>query len=216
MKVIEKIPTTWEERLAYEESVIQFEGTWEDFLEVANSAPFKVEFINEQIYLMGNASDTHELIVANMIRLLGNLLYNTDFRVYGSNRLIYAEECKAGFEPDVSTVLGESQSVWYKTQAGKKMQANLNPALVVEVFSKGTKNYDLGEKLPCYKTIPSLQQIIYLEQERAWASVYTRTEKPNEWLNIDLEGLDKNVMIQGNLISLQEIYRNVNFDSIDG
>jgi hypothetical protein len=39
---------------------------------------------------------------------------------------------------------------------------------------KRRRDFDLFEKLADYKQIPSLQQVIFLEQNRLWASTYIR------------------------------------------
>ncbi|MDX2304665.1 MAG: Uma2 family endonuclease [Microscillaceae bacterium] len=211
IKILEKIPVTWEERMAFEQEVLTLEGNWEDYWEVVEEAPFKIEYFNKQLILMGQASDTHELIVANIIRLLGNLFYDTEYRVYGSNRLIYVESCAAAFEPDVSVASGNLQSISFQRKDGRNMQANLNPAIVVEILSEGTKTYDLTEKLPCYKTIPSVQQIIYVDQSKPGVSVYSRTPNPHEWLNVDLSDLSKSIVVNKQALLLSDIYKNVGF-----
>lgn len=51
-----------------------------------------------------------------------------------------------------------------------------NPILIVEVLSPGTESYDRKTKLPDYRTIPSVQEIAFVDSETAYAEVHRRTE----------------------------------------
>jgi Uma2 family endonuclease len=50
------------------------------------------------------------------------------------------------------------------------------PALLVEVLSRGTRRIDEGEKKDAYLTIPSLSVYILIEQDMPAAVVYRRTD----------------------------------------
>lgn len=70
---------------------------------------------------------------------------------------MYIADFQAVHNPDCSVVLEPAQLFEY--QPG--MDAETTPLVVVEVLSKMTRDYDYGEKLPHYKQIPSLRQIIF-------------------------------------------------------
>ena len=38
-----------------------------------------------------------------------------------------------------------------------------NPELVGEVFSSSTKRFDESDKLECYKTIPTLKHVLFVD-----------------------------------------------------
>ena len=53
---------------------------------------YDIEFYNHEITVkMSTATDSHELLVATIIRLLGNNFLDTDCRVYGSAVLGHAQ-----------------------------------------------------------------------------------------------------------------------------
>jgi Uma2 family endonuclease len=58
--------------------------------------------------------------------------------------------------PDVSVVCGKVQ------RAADDPLAITNPGVIVEVTSPSTKEYDRGEKLDRYRSIPSLQAVLIL------------------------------------------------------
>ena len=49
-----------------------------------------------------------------------------------------------------------------------------NPILIVEVLSPRTEAYDRKTKLPDYRTIPSVQEIAFVDSETAYAEVHRR------------------------------------------
>ena len=50
----------------------------------------------------------------------------------------------------------------------------VNPLLIVEVLSPSTERDDVFIKLPAYRRIPGLQEILYIESERVGATVHRR------------------------------------------
>ena len=197
------------ERFSETNELVWIPASKEEFWSLIELPEFKIEYYDNQIVgTMGYGSLNHETIIDNFSRFF-HKQFSTMYRTFGSNRPVYVEDCDAIFEPDFHVVEGKVQLHHYK----KTMTATINPSVIVEVFSDSTKNFDLKEKLPCYKTIPSLQHIIFVEQHKPFISVFTRTKKPNEWLNIDYTDLNQRVRIFGKNILLQQLYDEVNFQT---
>lgn len=79
------------------------------------------------------------------------------------------------------------------------------PLLLFEVLSPSTRIRDFGEKLPCYKQIPSLQHILYLETDNVKVFHFQRRED-RLWLEgIYTDKSDKIVLPYGT-ITLGELY----------
>ncbi len=78
-------------------------------------------------------------------------------------------------------------------------------------MSKTTRDYDYAEKLPHYKQIPSLRQIIYLESTKMFATVYERSDEGPQWINTDYSRLEDSFLVNGQSLQLEEIYRKVVF-----
>jgi Uma2 family endonuclease len=58
----------------------------------------------------------------------------------------------------------------------KNMQALINPALLVEVISALSDEYDHLEKWNCYQSIPSLKQYVIVSQKEKKGEFYRRVE----------------------------------------
>ena len=67
----------------------------------------------------------------------------------------------------------------------------------------------MSEKLVNYKLIESIKQIIFVAQDRPWSSTFTRTNKPNVWINNDYSSLENVAIIDNVTISLKNIYKKI-------
>lgn len=193
--------------------VARIETTLEEYFEllpVYQDTEYNLLFDNDTTILtMSIASAAHEALTSNFIRLLGNYFIDfDDITVYGSGRVVYIPFCNKSFVPDSVVVFGKDEL--YPRKA--KIPALSNPKIIVEVQSESTVDVDFGEKLYCYKHIPSVSEIIYASQHRAFVSVYRRTENPKEWIVNDYFGTEEMVKIQNFEISMKELYRKVVFD----
>jgi Uma2 family endonuclease len=197
--LLEKLKTQSEVRISG--SVVEYFS----LLDELEGTEITVEFNeNEIISYMSQATEIHELMVGNIIIIIGNKLWDTDSRVYGSNRPVYATECKKGFNPDVLIVKGATEL--YPRE--RQVAATLNPRVVIEVLSDSNQGIGFLEKISCYKKIQTLQQILLINQYKPSISSYLRTSE-NEWLNHEYDGLDENIKIEDFTIASKDIYRNV-------
>lgn len=181
----------------------------ETFWNLIEIPEFHIEYVNHQIVgTMGYSALSHEAIVSNLIWLFNNNFDRDLFRTFGSNRPIHAADCDSIFEADVHLVSGELKLYSYD----KTKTATANPSVIVEVLSDSTKNFDINTKLPCYKLMPSVQHILLIDQKKPNIQVFSRTKKPNEWLNSDFNDLSQRLKILGKYFSLKNIYHKVIFN----
>jgi Uma2 family endonuclease len=194
------------ERLKSGEPSVTFEGSFEQYVELLEQRDVRPQFFNNEIFCtMSYATSSHERLVGNIITHLNIVYMDTDCAVLGSNRPLFAQKCKAWFEADAMLVCGEEQN----HQLKGTMTAFLNPKIIVEVHSESTRNFDLGRKLDCYKLIPSVQYIIYIETTTPKVSLFARTNKPDEWLNNDFRSLNEAFPVNGGYISMKQLYNKV-------
>lgn len=166
----------------------------------------RYEFLDGFIRDMGYATATHELLVGNFIYFLNHFYRKLDFKIYGSNRLLYVEEHNRYFYPDLQMVEGEPAYRDYK----ETMKATLNPALLVEVISESSEEYDHVEKWNCYQSIPSLKQYVLVSQKEKKVESYRRVE--DEWLYVSLYGDNATLKVLDCEITLADLYEKVVFE----
>ncbi|MDX2135717.1 MAG: Uma2 family endonuclease [Saprospiraceae bacterium] len=203
--VAPKYPVTLAERLELGPEPLRFPGSLSDFAELLDTCDYPIEFDTDHIIAMSIASDKHEQIVANVLGLLYNIYTgHPNYKRYGSNRHVFSASGPVAYAPDASVVRGEPDVVEYSP--GKT--ANRNPWLIVEVQSESTRDRDWGDKLRHYKDMPSVEHILFIEQDRPIVNHFTRQEN-GLWVGVEYNALEHIVVIEGHEMRLMEVYENV-------
>jgi Uma2 family endonuclease len=144
--------------------------TIEDYLRLEASAKERHEYRNGRIIDMAGGSPEHSLIIANIIRELGNGLKGKPCRVYDSNLRVRIPRTPLYTYPDVSVICGETE---YDPQDTGRTTAT-NPRVIVEVLSSSTEADDRGEKFRRYLSLDSLQEYVIVSQALPWVETFTR------------------------------------------
>lgn len=109
------------------------------------------------ISFMGYATEQHEILVATLLQLLGQLIDTTQHAFAGSNLVLHVPGMgKRCFNADCCVL----QKPIEKVPLSTNMRAVTNPVLLVEVLSASTYGYDLATKASAYREIPSLRQLL--------------------------------------------------------
>ncbi len=206
MVITKDLRTEILERLKTNE-LVRIPASESEYLDLAYSLPFKIEYHESEIYTMGLASIVHETIAAMFATVLNNLfMENPDYLILGSNSGVQIPKFEGGYYmPDVTVVKGEPI---YKSNSTAIIT---NPYLIVEVLSPATGKFDRDSKLPEYKHLETLKQIILVNQKKIEVSSYTRSDKSNTWINEDFYDLNEELLIDNHAISLASIYKKVRF-----
>ena len=193
-----------------EDELVRLPATWEEYLDLLDEADqtnptLTIQFLNNEV-IMSQATDIHEELVITVALLLKLALRSqSQYRVLGSGVKIVIPDHQGDFNADVSVVNGPSE--YGMTQKGRENKTRIkNPEIIVKILSKSTRKFDEGEKLAYYKLIPSLKHILLVDQNKPFASVYSRTDAPNEWLNHDYWTLDAIVRLGDLELPMREIY----------
>ncbi|WP_396020672.1 Uma2 family endonuclease [Aulosira sp. FACHB-615] len=99
-------------------------------------------------------------------------------------------------------------------QTGRK-DTVMNPCFITEVLSKSTQNYDRGEKFVAYRTIPTFQEYLLIDQYRIHVEHHLKTAA-HQWLFSEYD--DPNITLSLSTLELQisiaELYENIDFSSV--
>ena len=206
MELLEKIHISEEDKkMLTEGEVVVIPATYDEFLNFLSETEYnKVEYINGNIVLMGVASFFHELIVGTLSRILGNIYQDKpNFYVLGSSLGIVIPEQTNFHQADVTVVSGKPT---FRDKAQTELE---NPYIVIEVLSASTGRYDFTTKLHNYKKIPSVKQIILINQYEALIYSYVRSDDGTVWLNVDYDKMEDAIVIDSYTVQMKEIYKNV-------
>jgi Uma2 family endonuclease len=159
---------------------------------------------------MSYEPDFHSTIASAIQILLGHIFMDDDdFVVFNSNRPVYVPATSEVFNPDASVVRLPGQKFTYRPG----MDAEMTSTVLVEVLSKTTRDHDLETKLPAYKTIESIEHIIYAESQLPYVTVHSKNKSTGKWTNLVYDELEAGFEIAGKTLTLKEIYRKVQFIS---
>jgi Uma2 family endonuclease len=100
-------------------------------------------------------------------------------------------------------------------QAGRR-DTLMNPTLIVEVLSKSTQDYDRGDKFAAYRTIPTLQEYVLVDQYSYQVEHYSKTGT-KQWLFQAYDSPENRVELASVpfAIAVQDLYDKVEFDSAE-
>lgn len=202
-----KFPLTRAELAESGAGLKRFPATFGEYWDVLEQAEYRADFHKNEIIGMSYETNAHSSLETEIQFLLRQFFSKDQFQVHSSNRPIYVAGCEghAVFNPDCSVVIRNSPRFTYK--AG--LDAETQPFLIVEILSKTTADYDFDEKLPCYKKIPSLRHILYIDSRRVFVSHFARIDQSNSWLNTDFDQPAQAFQIEAHAIRLMDLYAGV-------
>jgi Uma2 family endonuclease len=143
--------------------------SFDDWLAIERTATDqRSEYVAGEVFAMAGGTEEHNLIVANLVRELGNQLKGRPCRVYPSDMKVHIAAADLGAYPDVMVICGERQF------HDARRDVVTNPTLIVEVLSESTEAYDRGEKFRHYRSLESLQAYLLLSQTQMQAELFVR------------------------------------------
>ncbi|HEY9814836.1 MAG TPA: Uma2 family endonuclease [Candidatus Obscuribacterales bacterium] len=178
----------------------------EEYLALEAQAEYRSEYRDGEIIPMAGGTTNHNEIVTNLCVMLKPPLRARGYRLFTENVRVWIERYRVYTYPDVMAIAGEP--VYY----GAGTSTVTNPSLIVEVASKSTKNYDQGDKFDYYRSLPSFQEYILVEQYR-WRVLQHLRQDNGQWLLSDYEE-SGDVVLLASLdlpLPLSEIYAGVDF-----
>ena len=181
--------------------------TLEEYAELEKNSEERLEYFEGNVWSMAGASPIHEDLVANLITELKNNLRGRGCRVFGSNLRVKVPVYQPYRYPDVTAL--REQPI-YENFYG--LEVLTNPALIVEILSPSTVDFDLSDKFTYYKSIESFTEYLLVALDRPHVALYTK-QNENEWLHREYNSLDGEVYLSSLdcKISLAEIYADIEF-----
>ena len=178
--------------------------SYEDYLGALEDSGIKLEYFDGEIYAMAGGTLAHAELGARAIAQLTQALGGA-CRVLTSDAKVQVEATGLATFPDATIACGDLKN------AANDRNALVNPAVLIEVTSKGTEDYDRGEKLSQYRQIPSLRAVLLISHrsqrvtvvERGTAGWATREVRAGEQLSLENPKLT---------LSVDALYRGVALD----
>lgn len=177
-----------------------------EYLAEEEQATVKHELIEGDMIPMAGASANHNRLTVNLCRLLPLEVAGQCYEVFMSDMRLWLPLHESYTYPDVMAVAAAPQF----TDA--KQTALTNPCLIVEILSASTEQYDKSAQFRLYRSLPSLQEYVLVDQRAYRVEQYTRVE-PHQWLLTEWMGEEavvplKSVPVE---VALKDVYQRVTF-----
>ncbi|GAB2597376.1 Uma2 family endonuclease [Spirosoma areae] len=142
----------------------------EEYLAAERQALDKSEFFDGEIIPMAGATRNHNRIRDNINGRIIMHIEETDCQSFSSDMRVHLPATGLYAYPDIVIVCGEPELL----PGG--FDNLLNPAVLIEVISEGTEDYDRGRKFLRYRSIPSFQEYVLIDSQQVAVEVWRKND----------------------------------------
>ncbi|MDJ0733888.1 MAG: Uma2 family endonuclease [Nostocaceae cyanobacterium] len=184
--------------------------TPEEYLALEEVADYKSEYINGEIIPMAGGTANHNRITLNLSTNLNFAFRQQDYEVFMVDMRLWIPKRRIYTYPDVMVVVGEPQFLNNRTDI------ITNPKIIVEVLSDSTQGYDREGKFSDYRTIPSFEEYLLIDQTKIYVEQFSKTGN-KQWMLREYDEEDEGISLNsvGFEISMQDLYNKVKFEVVD-
>ena len=184
--------------------------TPEEYLELEEVADYKSEYLDGQIIPIAGETTNHNTIALNFSSELGIAFKRQSYQVFICNVRLWIPEKRIYTYPDVMVIVGKTEYF------NNRQDTILNPLVIIEVLSKSTKGYDRQDKFELYRTIPSFQEYLLIDQTRIHVEQFCKTDR-KRWTLFEYDEEDEAIALTSVpfQISLLDLYNKVEFEVVE-
>ena len=182
--------------------------TPEEYLELEITSETRNEYRNGEIIPMTGGTPDHNKISGNLYIILTLALRRKPYETFHVDQRLWIPAVSLYTYPDVMVLQKPLE-----LQTGRK-DTVLNPCFIVEVLSKSTQNYDRIEKFASYRTIPTFQEYLLIDQYRIHVEHYVKTAV-NQWIFSEYDDPNINLSLSNfeTQILIADLYENIDFNN---
>lgn len=133
--------------------------TIEEYLEMENASEEKHEYYKGEIFAMAGATMPHNHVSTNILVALHGKLKGKSCKPFGSDTRVHVNKNTLFTYPDITVICGEPETL------NNDNMTILNPAMIIEVLSPSTADYNKGQKFMLYRDIPTLKEYVMADPE---------------------------------------------------
>jgi len=173
----------------------QTDVPFDEYLRFEEASETLHEYVVGRIYAMAGGTANHNFVTSNIHVALYAHLQGTPCRAFRENMKLRIRQFDdyRSFYPDVFVA---------RNPEDKHPLFRDEPRVVVEVLSDGTERSDIEEKLPLYRQLPSVEEILYVDSRNAGWTLFRRatdwapeTSENDPAARIVLQSLDFEIVL---------------------
>ncbi len=182
--------------------------TPEEYLALEEKAEYKSEYHDGVIITMTGGTTNHNQIAGNLYIALSLALKGQNYRTFIGDVRLWIPRIRSYVYPDVMVIAGKPE------YHDNRKDTIVNPQVIIEVLSKSTKGYDLGDKFSYYRTIPTFQEYILIDQTKIAIEQYSK-QANKRWSYCEYDEEDAGLLFNsfGVEVPLVDIYEQVDFEA---
>lgn len=180
--------------------------TPEEYFELEETAEYKSEYHDGEIIPMTGGTDAHNTIALNFCRSFPRTIDNQSYKLYLADMRLSIPEYKRYTYPDIMIIKGKP--IFERNQT-----IVTNPLVIVEVLSKSTYNYDKTKKFKYYRSLPSLEEYILIDQYHYSVEKYVK-QTNEQWFYHYFDGQEAILTLDSVdfQISFSKLYEEVDIE----
>ena len=182
----------------------------EEYLALEEAADYKSEYIDGQIFPRAGGSTNHNRIAGNFYAQLNFAFKTQNYEVFMSDVRLWIPKQRIYTYPDVMIVDGEPD--YYNDRT----DTITNPQVIVEVLSKSTEGYDRSKKFQYYRTMPTFEEYLLIDQTKIYIEHFYKTNN-KRWSFYEYDESDDAIALSSVSfqISIADVYNKVKLDEVD-
>ena len=174
--------------------------TYAEYTALEDESPIRHEYLDGEIYATAGGSPDHAALAAEVIGLLRAQL-PPSCRAFTSDLRVRIPATGLSTYPDAAVVCGRT------LRAADDSLAVTNPVVLVEVTSASTEDYDRGEKLRHYRSLPSVREVLIVSHAGPRLTLHRR-EASGTWTAQEAaRGESVELASLGARLAVDDVYR---------
>ncbi|SMH60664.1 Uma2 family endonuclease [Azospirillum agricola] len=142
--------------------------TLDEFLVWSDGTDTRYELIDGVPVAMAPSHGAHQIVASNIARHFGNALDNRPpCHVRSEAGILKPNSFRGYFQADLAVTCTPHRHGQYDTP---------NPLVIVEVLSRSTEEHDRRVKLPVYRSIPSVREILLVHSDTLFVELHRRLD----------------------------------------
>ena len=179
-----------------------------EYLALEETAEYRSEFYQGEIFAMSGGSANHNRITRNLVVALEAAFEGKPCEAFITDMRLLVKKNGLYTYPDVMVVCGKLAFVKGRTDT------ITNPVAIVEVLSESTQGYDRGAKFELYRAIETLQDYVLIDQARVHVEYFRKLED-GRWLLTEFNELEGVLRLESVAVevSLDRVYQRVEWEN---
>ena len=147
----------------------------EAYLELETASKQRHEYINGEIRAMAGGTPNHNEIASILNGLLRLSLRGQPYSIFVADQRLWIPDYNIYTYPDVMVIQRP-----ITLQQGRNDTVT-NPLLIAEILSPSTRSYDKDEKFTAYRSIPTFEEYLLIDQYQLKVERYSKFNQ-KQWL----------------------------------